>query len=93
MPSLWISFGEGIEIKDIVCPICGEQIRIEEISAWDAETGEILESKVNCSTEPDMDSEYWQDWHNWHWAMPYVDWLPVEERVVKWLNSKYSVQV
>ena len=38
---------------------------------------------------PDIDSKKWREWFNWHYDMPYVDWLPVDGDVEKWLEENY----
>jgi hypothetical protein len=75
------------------CPICGAQI-VLEIDAWEqlddgtwaaAEDG----THVSCTMEPDIDDDGWEDWFNGHYSMPYVDWMPVDTRVYKWLLTNY----
>ena len=75
-----------------VCPICGARIAVEEIDSWDTETGEIADNEVvyGCVTEPDIESKEWRPWFRWHYRMPYVDWLPLEDVVVRWFNANYA---
>lgn len=80
-----------------VCPICGEEvvIEIEEWEqlgdgSWAVTDGGV---HVDCITEPDIDSDEWDEWHDGHWNMPYVDWLPVQMKVYRWLRRHYRFQV
>lgn len=71
------------------CPICGSTVHLTGVQEWDSGTGEIIQADYDCETEPDIDSEEWEDWHRGHFAMPYVDWLPWEERLLPWINEHY----
>lgn len=77
-----------------VCPKCGANLVIEDIDEWETETGRVTEAgfHINCSTEPDVDSDEWHSWWNWHWSMPYVDWLPITAVVYKWFDAHYRVK-
>lgn len=71
------------------CPICGAPIVIESIDACDlGDDGrwQPSEANITCSTEPDIDAPDWREWFNGHFSMPYVDWLPLSVRVLKWLQ-------
>ena len=71
------------------CPICAKQIFIEEIPAMTEVDGRWLpdEVHINCVSEPAIGSKKWQEWHNWHWSTPYIDWLPIRVRVEKWMQQ------
>lgn len=73
------------------CPICGAAVIVEEIDEWETETGRVTDCgfHINCETGPDIDSDEWDDWHRWHWSMPYVDWLPLEVRLLEEFNQKF----
>lgn len=76
------------------CPICGADVQIEEVMEWHEEQGGHmrvdLDSTVhfNCVTEPDIETDEWEDWHRGHWSMPYVDWLPLERPILYWLDRQ-----
>lgn len=77
----------------IPCPICGQKL-IWEADEWEeAEAGlwKLGETgfKPNCTTEPDIDSDEWEDWFRGHYSMPYVDWLPIEKPARDWVNDRY----
>ena len=79
------------------CPICDAALDME-IDEWeqnDDGTWQASECGVhcNCTTEPDIDSDEWKDWHRGHWSMPYVDWLPVDAKVYRWLSRHYRFAV
>ena len=71
------------------CPICRAKVHLTGVTEWGTDDGEIIGIEYECETEPDIDSDEWWDWHRGHWNMPYVDWLPWEVRVLKWLNERY----
>lgn len=75
-----------------VCPKCEAQLVIEEITDWEDETGRVLKDGfyLNCGSEPEFNSG-WQEWHDWHWSMPYVDRLPVTAVVYKWFDERYRI--
>ena len=77
----------------VVCPICGEQviIEIQEITedydkTWRASEYGFTSS---CISEPDITDEHYEDWLNQHFVMPYVDWLPVDKKIIDWLDKNY----
>jgi hypothetical protein len=74
------------------CPICGAKLwaNFEE---WEA-TGRsnrwrCTMAKLNCETEPDIDDPDFDDWMNGHYQMPYVDWMPLEIEIARWINRRY----
>jgi hypothetical protein len=71
------------------CPICGAKVRLTAVTEWGTDDGHIEFAEYECETEPDIDSGDWPDWHRGHYAMPYVDWLPWENRMLTWLNRNY----
>lgn len=78
-----------------VCPKCGAPLVIEELDGWEVETGRVLDDGVyvNCSTEPDIDADDWEEWHNWHWSTPYIDWLPIRAAVYQWFDARFRIEV
>lgn len=76
------------------CPICGDVLFIDGVDEWVDEGGQMRldpewqDVSVNCATEPDIDSEDWEDWMSGHWSMPYVDWMPISKRVTEWLSEE-----
>lgn len=71
------------------CPICGAKVHLTAVIEWGCDDGEIVHAEYECETEPDIDSDEWPGWHAHHYRMPYVDWLPWEVRMLKWLNRHY----
>jgi hypothetical protein len=71
------------------CPICGAKVYLTDVEEWGTDDGEIVHGAFECETEPDIDSAEWWDWHRGHFAMPYVDWLPWEMRVMEWVDRNY----
>lgn len=74
-----------------VCPICGKRLWIEcieEVSQESDDAPWLPESiSLSCEDEPDIGSKGWCEWHQWHFATPYIDWLPVEVLVLRWLRQ------
>lgn len=75
-----------------LCPICKAAIVVDEVSEWEEDDEGLMQArtvKINCITDPDIESDEWEDWFRGHWSMPYVDWLPLEETVTQWVNERY----
>lgn len=72
-----------------VCPICGEPIWIEDIQEVEEDGDRLLPTTatITCSTEPDVDSDEWPAWHDGHFSTPYIDWLPIKNRILNWLEQ------
>lgn len=77
------------------CPICGAQIVFTEINEYETETGKVTDTgfHVSCTTEPDFDEPDYDEWLDSHFAMPYVDWLPLEVKIYKWLSAGFRVRL
>lgn len=76
-----------------ICPICGEEVTVE-IGEWtQSDDGTWVASDAgvhaSCITEPDIIAEDYDEWLNGHFSMPYVDWLPVDQKVTRWINDHY----
>jgi hypothetical protein len=74
---------------EFACPICGAKVHLAGVTEWGLEDGEIVRVEYDCETEPDIDSDDWWDWHRGYFSMPYVDWLPWEVQMLRWLNRHY----
>jgi hypothetical protein len=75
-----------------VCPICDADIVVGEVTEWECESGAPVSIIVDCKTAPDLSADEWQGWFLQHWSMPYVDWLPVKQRVLKWLRKNFRCE-
>ena len=71
------------------CPICGSKVYLVAVPCYETESGKALEIEYECVTEPEIDSDDWEEWHRGHYKMPYVDWLPWEISTMEWLNNNY----
>lgn len=76
------------------CPICGKAVNLHAITEWSAT--EVVTIEYECETEPEFDyeneeeSDNWCEWFEDHHRMPYVDWMPYENRALDWLNKNFS---
>lgn len=52
-------------------------------------SGKVVSMTTECETEPDIDSDEWEEWHLEHYHMPYVDWLPFDLRMEKWIRERF----
>lgn len=78
-----------------VCPICNAPLVIDDIDEWETKTGRVTETglHIECSTAPAIGSSRWERWFGWHYAMPYVDWLPVDDKVFRWFDKNYRLRL
>lgn len=92
-----ISADQIISIRsDIaVCPYCKAPVYVTAIESlvedehgWKAEGIEL-----QCGSEPEIDNPEWDDWLEQHSYMPYVYQLPVELKVIGWLNRHYRYAI
>lgn len=77
-----------------VCPICKSGLRVAEVNGCSqGDDGEWIAEDVfiECKTEPEIEDDEWEDWHDGHYRMPYVDWLPVHVRVEAWVRKAFRV--
>lgn len=77
------------------CPICGGQLTVKCGDAWEEDNGDWIatEIDIDCLTEPDVESDEWIQWHNWHYRQPYVDWLPIELKVLQEFQRKFRFDI
>ncbi len=78
-----------------VCPYCQDQMSAY-FTGWTQNkdgTWRSDEIQLDCESEPDIDSDEWEDWERAHSVTPYVYQLPVEERVMAWVNQHFIFEV
>lgn len=82
-----------IPVDLAVCPICSEPLVIECIDEWHTDTGRVTESglHITCSTEPSFESGDFDEWIDWHYSTPYIDWLPVKAKVYRWFDRRFRL--
>lgn len=84
-----------------VCPICGSAL-VAYVDEWEEPEGCLSDKEwiagdcgfhLQCATEPEIgnnfDTDDYDNWFSSHYSMPYVDWLPLTERLRAWVNSRY----
>lgn len=74
------------------CPICGSKLLLDAGEACEQDdNGEMIatEIQLHCTSEPDIDSPEWDEWHRIHYSTPYIDWLPLDQRILRAVRMKY----
>ncbi len=96
-PRTLVSTGAVIQIPtDVaVCPICDGKLstQADEWTERTDGTWKAVTAHPECEHEPEIDSDEWDDWHRGHYSMPYLDWLPLERPLLRWLNRNYDWDV
>jgi hypothetical protein len=81
----------------VACPICGDVVTLE-ITEWSKEyDGSWKASEygftTSCLSEPDITDEGYDNWLDGHFQHPYIDWLPVSEKIMAWLEENYRFEM
>lgn len=89
-----LSWNELPPIPETPCPVCkdGVVVLTEITGGTEAKFGLWMadEIHVDCSTFPGFDDSELFDAHMAsHWSMPYVDWLPLTEKIKAWLSAHF----
>lgn len=81
-----------IDVPAIVacCPYCDAALRVSA-NSWTEQRGIWIADgiDVHCTNEPDIDSDEWGAWFGCHSYMPYVYQLPVDNRIMVWLEYRF----
>jgi len=78
-----------------VCPICGSTLWAQcdgWNGGWSATDDGLWVADsidIDCEMEPDITDPDWHEWFDGHYSMPYVDWLPVDQVVRRWINRNF----
>lgn len=73
------------------CPYCGGEL-LATVEAWTERPDGYWDADsvdLHCVTEPDIDSMEWEVWNEEHSFMPYVEMLPVCQKVLRWIKENY----
>jgi endogenous inhibitor of DNA gyrase (YacG/DUF329 family) len=81
----------------VLCPICGAPCKVWADESWSQDAGDWIaeEVRIECTSEPgtetsDLDNCMdFDEWFNWHYRMPYVDWLPLEINVLREVQKRF----
>lgn len=88
------SESEIILPASFTCPICGDKLNVEEVDGWELDDDgkwKIDSIKVDCVTFPGFDDhDEFENYMSGHYSMPYVDWMPLEQSILKWVNDNYT---
>lgn len=78
-----------------VCPYCNAPLYVtsipgmsEDDHGWKAD-----EIELTCGSEPHLESDEWGEWLKQHSFEPYVNQLPVEMKVIEWLNRHFRFAI
>ena len=74
------------------CPYCKGNITAN-CSGWTEDNegnwkADMIETY--CSNEPHIDSSDWEDWNYIHSQLPYENWMPLHQRLIKWINERFN---
>jgi hypothetical protein len=75
-----------------ICPYCDTKLTAQFTGWTEADDGSgwmADEVDWDCESEPDFDSEEYDDWLDQHTEMPYVYRLPICQKIEKWVNERY----
>lgn len=78
-----------------LCPYCGGHLTYHA-EGWEEDEDGLwwaYSLASECSNEPDIFSEEWDEWLRIHSDMPYVHQLPVDNKVEEWLKERYRFQL
>lgn len=89
-----VSKDKEFKFKNL-CPYCKGNLTYR-CNGWEQDENGLWMADsfdMECSTEPDVESDEWEDWMQQHSEMPYVYQLPVDEKVKDFINKKYRFGV
>lgn len=88
----------GVPVEVGMCPYCDRPLSIgfEDFERNDVGTWSCIKVELECATELEMQQygqhvteDDWDQFERSHSLMPYVYILPVEERILEWVNQSY----
>lgn len=96
--ALWPT-NEALPIA-VACPICGAPCDVWADESWSQDGADWIaeEVRIECTSEPGTEPSVpetcmdWDEWHNWHYRMPYVDWLPLKEDVLRQVQARFRFE-
>jgi hypothetical protein len=74
-----------------LCPYCKGDL-VYTVNQWEKDDDGIWMASIiesECSNMPDITECKWDDFMELHTVMPYVHQMPVDEKVLKYINDKY----
>lgn len=85
-------FEDGVEVpaRVAVCPYCDARLSAQA-TAWEQlRSGRWVPEEIMtfCASEPPIDSDEWEKWWDIHRVMPYVYQLPVDEKILAWMQRR-----
>lgn len=64
------------------CPYCGGKLTVS-VNGWHKEDDGWVADDLQLDCENDDEK------HEDHCDMPYLNWLPVEQQILRWMNARY----
>jgi hypothetical protein len=64
------------------CPYCGGKLTVS-VNGWHKENDGWVADDLQLDCENDDEK------HEDHSDMPYMNWLPVEQQLLRWMNARY----
>ena len=76
------------------CPYCGSKL-YAQCHVWQQANNGLWVADgidIECETEPDLDSEAWENWFSTHSKTPYVYQLLVTKKIKEWINKNFRFE-
>ena len=74
--------GQRWTMKKPLCPYCGGKLTVS-VNGWHKEDDGWVADDLQLDCENDDEK------HEDHCDMPYLNWLPVEQQILRWMNAHY----
>lgn len=79
-----------------ICPYCGADMTYH-CEGWEEDENGLWKAEYvtgDCASEPEMENEEeWDNWFSTHSDMPYVYQLPVDIKIMNFINKKYRFKL
>lgn len=82
--------------KNTVCPICNSRLLVSANGCFIKDDNDdwIAENiNIDCETRPERDNKSFKTWIKSHYRFPYIDWLPIEEKLLLSFQLQYKFDI